>query len=94
MHALETGGANPVAARTPSTYLEPMQLRTLWLVYSVLGLLLVGAGVSIVGEAVVRKAAAEPWFMMGTLGLVVLNSGVSVFGQAIVYRVQSMTDAR
>jgi len=71
-----------------------MQLRTLWLVYSVLGLLLVGAGVSIVGEAVVRKAAAEPWFMMGTLGLVVLNSGVSVFGQAIVYRVQSMTDAR
>ena len=85
---------SPVAARTRNTYLDQMQVRTLWLLYSVLGLLLVGAGVSIVGEAVVRKAAAEPWFMMGTLGLVVLNSGVSVFGQAIVYRIQSLSDAR
>jgi hypothetical protein len=84
----------PVAARAPTTYLEPMQARTLWLLYSVLGLLLVGAGVSIVGEAVIRKAVAEPWFMMGTVGLVVLNSGVSVFGQAIVYRLQSLNDAR
>ena len=75
-------------------YFGPMQRRTLWLFYSVFGLLLVGAGVSIVGEAVIRKAAEEPWFLMGTLGLVVLNSGVSVFGQAIVYRVQSLTDSR
>ena len=85
---------SPVAARTRNTYLERMQVRTLWLLYSVLGLLLVGAGVRIVGEAVIRKAAAEPWFVMGTLGLVVLNSGVSVFGQAIVYRIQSLNDAR
>ncbi len=84
----------PVAVWTRNTYLGPMQVRTLWLLYSVLGLVLVGAGVSIVGEAVIRKAAEEPWFMMGTLGLVVLNSGVSVFGQAIVYRIQSLNGAR
>lgn len=67
-----------------------MNTRTLWLVYSVLGLALIGAGVSIVGEAVIRKAAAEPWFLMGTGGLVVLNAGVSVFGQAIVYRIETL----
>jgi hypothetical protein len=67
-----------------------MKTTTRWLVYAVLGLALIGAGVSIVGEAVIRKAAAEPWFWMGTGGLVVLNAGVSVFGQAVVYRIQSL----
>jgi hypothetical protein len=67
-----------------------MRAKTLWLVYAVLGLVLIGAGVSIVGEAVIRKAAAESWFVMGTAGLVVLNAGVSVFGQAVVYRIQSL----
>lgn len=65
-----------------------MHTKTLWLVYSILGLVLIGAGVSMVGEAVIRKAASEPWFWMGTAGLVVLNSGVSVFGQAVVYRIR------
>jgi hypothetical protein len=51
-------------------------------------LVLIGAGVSIVGEAIIRKAAAESWFVIGTAGLVVLNAGVSVFGQAVVYRMQ------
>ena len=70
-----------------------MNTKTLWLIYSILGLVLIGAGVSIVGEAVIRKAVAEPWFWMGTAGLVVLNAGVSVFGQAVVYRIRTVTSA-
>lgn len=62
-----------------------MTIKTKWLVYSVSGLGLIGAGVSLVGEAVVRKAAEDPWFLLGTIGLVILNAGVSVFGQAVVY---------
>ncbi len=60
--------------------------RVAWLVFSVGGLILIGAGVSIVGEAIISKGAGEPWFLLGTAGLVVLNSGVSIFGQDVVYR--------
>lgn len=63
-----------------------MTTQVKWLVYAIAGLILIGAGVSIVGEAIVRKAAADPWFWIGTAGLVVLNAGVSVFGQAVVFR--------
>ena len=63
-----------------------MTTKAKWLIYAIGGLILIGAGVSIVGEAIIRKAAADPWFWIGTAGLVVLNSGVSVFGQAVVFR--------
>ena len=59
-----------------------------WLIYAIGGLILIGAGVSIVGQAIIAKAGSEPWFWMGTAGLVVLNAGVSVFGQGVIYRVQ------
>lgn len=59
-----------------------------WLVFSIGGLLLIGAGVSIVGQAVIEKGAGQSWFWLGTAGLVVLNAGVSVFGQAVIYRVR------
>ncbi len=65
----------------------------MWLVFSIAGLILIGAGVSVVGEAIIRKAAGDPWFVMGTLGLVVLNAGVSVFGQAVVVRVRQLREA-
>ena len=65
-----------------------MNTKTLWLIYSILGLVLIGAGVSIVGEAIIRKAGEQSWFLMGTGGLVVLNAGVSVFGQAVIYRIR------
>lgn len=65
-------------------------LRTAWLVYSIGGLILIGAGVSLVGEAIIFKGAGKPWFWMGTAGLVVLNSGVSIFGQGVIYRVRGL----
>lgn len=62
------------------------RLRRRWLAFSIGGLVLIGLGVSLVGEAIIRKGAGETWFPLGTLALVVLNSGVSVFGQGVVYR--------
>lgn len=64
------------------------KLKRNWLGYSITGLILIGAGISIVGEANSLKMNDEPWFWLGTLGLVVLNSGVSIFGEGVVYRVR------
>ena len=50
------------------------------------GLLLIGAGVSIVGQAIVLKAQRKPgwqWFLLGFLGLIALNSGVAIFGESV-----------
>ncbi|GAB4198841.1 MAG: hypothetical protein OHK0022_18590 [Roseiflexaceae bacterium] len=58
-----------------------------WLIFSPLGLVLVGLGVSVVGDAVARKSQGEPWFVRGTLGLSLLNAGLSVFGDAVKARV-------
>tara|TARA_B100000614_G_scaffold225870_1_gene215810 strand:- start:88 stop:312 length:225 start_codon:yes stop_codon:yes gene_type:complete len=65
-----------------------------WLSFSIGGLICIGAGVSIVGQAIIAKGAGEAWFWMGTAGLVVLNAGVSVFGQGVVYRVLLVRDGR
>lgn len=61
-----------------------------WLLFSIGGLVLVGAGVSIVGEAIIIKAADGAWFWPGTAGLVVLNAGVSCFGQGVIERVRAL----
>lgn len=62
--------------------------RRRWLFWSIAGLIFVGAGVSITGEAIIRKGADEAWFLLGTAGLVVLNSGLSFFGQGVIHRVR------
>ncbi|MFP4552025.1 MAG: hypothetical protein ACLFNT_14560 [Spirochaetales bacterium] len=63
-----------------------MSAKIKWLVFSIFGLVLIGAGFSIAGEAIIQKAAGEPWFWLGTAGLVVLNAGVSFFGSGVVAR--------
>jgi hypothetical protein len=53
------------------------------------GLLLIGAGASMIAQAAslrVKGRSAWQWVVMGTVGLVVLNSGVSVFGESIKHR--------
>lgn len=69
-----------------------MNLKQKWWLLSILGLLLVGAGLSIFGEALRLKMIPEAnftsWFWIGTLSLILINSGLSIFGRAIVYRVQ------
>ena len=53
------------------------------------GLLLIGAGLSIIGQAVILKSHKKPsilWIILGTFGLIVTNAGVSVFGESIKHR--------
>ncbi|NDJ37043.1 MAG: hypothetical protein GYB64_20530 [Chloroflexi bacterium] len=57
-----------------------------WFTLAPLGLLLIGAGVSFIGEATIRKQDDRPWFLLGTVGLVLLNAGLSVFGDAVKER--------
>ncbi len=57
------------------------------MVFSPLGLTIIGLGVSITGEAIRAKTLNQPWFWLGTLGLVVLNAGVAVFGDGVKSRV-------
>ena len=64
----------------------------LWLGIAPLGLILVGLGFSIAGDAVVRKSKQQSWFLRGTLGLILLNSGISVVGEAVRMRIHADID--
>jgi hypothetical protein len=64
-----------------------MNLRIKWLIFSPLGLTLVGFGLSLTLEAARLKSAGEPWFWLGTIGLCVVNSGLVFFGDGIKSRV-------
>ena len=47
-----------------------------WLVKGVGGLLAIGAGLSVFGEALIRKLNGDGWFWIGTLSLVLVNFGL------------------
>jgi len=52
-------------------------------------LLLIGAGLSVVGQAIGIKSNKKGffgWFFLGTIGLMLFNAGVSLFGEAIKHR--------
>lgn len=53
------------------------------------GMLLIGAGASIIAHATALKIKGRGglgWFLVGLLGLVLLNAGVALFGEAIKHR--------
>jgi hypothetical protein len=53
------------------------------------GLLLIGLGLSIVGEAIEAKGRGVSflnWFIKGLVGMIALNSGVALFGEAVKNR--------
>ena len=60
-----------------------MTSRVKWLVFSPLGLALIGFGLNLVSDAARAKSAGEPWFWYGTLALVVFNAGVVFFGEGV-----------
>ena len=50
-----------------------------WLILSIGGLLLIGFGLSLLGESIIKKYENHPnWFYWGTLALVVFNSGICI----------------
>ena len=55
-------------------------MKTKWIALAVAGLLLNGAGLSLLGEAIIRKATPEAsfhdWFWLGTLSIVLINAGI------------------
>lgn len=59
--------------------------------FGAIGLAMVGFGLSLMGEALIRKyeaTAFHDWFWLGTLALVVINSGLALFGKAIIIRIK------
>jgi hypothetical protein len=53
------------------------------------GLLLIGFGASLLGEAIIWKGKKRSfwlWFPLGTLALIVFNSGIALFGEAVKHR--------
>ena len=53
------------------------------------GLLLIGAGATIIAHASTLKMRRRPgivWIFFGLVGLIALNSGVSLFGEAVKHR--------
>lgn len=53
------------------------------------GLVLIGFGMSIIGQAIAAKIKQKgflSWFFLGTVGLVIFNSGIALFGEAVKHR--------
>lgn len=67
-----------------------MSEKSKWLIFSISGLILVGAGLSIFGEALRLKLQINPhfwsWFSLGTLSLILVNAGLSFIGQAVIFK--------
>lgn len=60
-----------------------------WDKMAVPGLILMGLGLAVTGEAIASKAKGKGflrWFIGGTLGLVIFNSGAAIFGEAVKNR--------
>ncbi len=59
-----------------------------WWMYSVGGLLLVGAGLSVLGEAIIAKSSGKAWFLVGTFALILVNSGICLIAEAVIVRLK------
>lgn len=64
-----------------------MKIKT-WLWMAPLGLILVGAGISMAIDAAIGKSLNHPWFFYGSFALILFNSGLCLFGDAIYRRTQ------
>ena len=63
-------------------------MKVKWIGISTISLLLIGMGLSILGEAIILKNNDKSYFVMGTLALVIINSGLCILGEAIILRIQ------
>ena len=60
-----------------------------WLIYSILGMILLGLGLSLMGEAIIHKSNNDiDWFYWGTAALATFNTGIGLVGEAIVLKVK------
>jgi hypothetical protein len=62
-------------------------MRRKWYFFSIVGLLLIGFGLSLLGEAIIYKIDQDfSWFYCGTAALVVFNTGICLVAEAILLR--------
>jgi hypothetical protein len=57
-----------------------------WLLYSPVGLVVIGAGACMVqwaGSLMDKRAPTKHWVAAGTAALVVFNAGISLFGHGV-----------
>jgi hypothetical protein len=62
-----------------------------WLFFTILGLILIGAGLSLAIDAGlyrIQNPEGWSWIYYGTFALVVFNSGICCFGQGVIYKVK------
>ena len=60
-----------------------------WLLFSIVGMLLLGLGLSLLGEAIIFKSQNDfNWFYWGTGALATFNAGIGLIGEAIVLKVK------
>tara|TARA_B100001996_G_scaffold382232_1_gene373514 strand:+ start:593 stop:802 length:210 start_codon:yes stop_codon:yes gene_type:complete len=66
-----------------------MNQKIKWLLYSVLGLITFGFGLSLLGEAIIMKyQESSYWVYFGSFALVVTNTGLCIFGQAVIEKIK------
>ena len=58
-----------------------------WYFFSIMGLLLIGLGLCVFGEALIQKINQESYFISGTLSLVIFNTGICFVGEAIFLKI-------
>ena len=76
----------PLPAAVTSLSSDDPHLRA-WARLAPTGLVAVGFGVSLIGEATLRKGRGEAFVAYGTAALVVFNAGLCLFGEAVRHRV-------
>ena len=65
------------------------KIKNQWLIYSISGMLLLGLGLSLLGEAIIFKSQNDfNWFYWGTGALATFNAGIGLIGEAIVLKVK------
>ncbi len=66
-----------------------IKLKKKWLTFAISGLILNGFGLSLLGEAIIKKSSGTGiwWIFLGTLALVCINAGISLVGSAVKYRI-------
>ena len=58
-------------------------------IYSVVSLLVIGLGLSLLGEAFISKwNNSSNWVWIGTFALVVCNTGFSLLGRAVIEKIK------
>lgn len=57
-----------------------------WNAFSFIGLVIIGLGLSLTGNAIISKSKGKGWFFKGLVALIVTNSGIAIFGEAVKAR--------